>query len=91
MCEFSFGDIESFRSFCLLCERYLIVSVISLLNEFTHQIVPSMALAGGTKASLRPTKVNVWESASTLASETMLTDGTVRNEVDGARKRVSCS
>ena len=91
MCKFSSGDIESFGSFCLLCISCLEVSVISLLNEFTHQIVPSMTMTRGAKASLLPTEVNVWESANTLASETMLTDRAVRNEVDGARKRVSCS
>ena len=82
MCKFSFGDIESFGGFYLLCESYLKVSVISLLNEFTHQIVSSMTMTRGAKASLLPTEVNVWESANTLASETMLTDGAVRDEVD---------
>ena len=91
MCKFSSGDIESFGSFCLLFVICLEVSVISPLNEFTHQIVPSMTMARGSKASLLPTEVNVWESANTLASETMLTDRALRNEVNGARKRVSCS
>ena len=91
MCKFSSGDIESFGSFCLLCVSCLEVSVISLLNEFTHQIMPSMTMTRGAKASLLPTEVNVWESANTFASETMLTDGAMRDEIDGARKRIRCS
>ena len=58
------------------------MSIVSFLNELTHQVVPSVTICRGPKASLLPAKVDVRKSAGAFASKAVVADRTVRDEVD---------
>ena len=66
------------------------MSIVSLFNELTDQVVPSMAVSRRAKTSLLPAKVNIWESATAFTPEAMMADWAVRDEVYGAREVVGC-